>query len=101
MAGLVGISCCVGPTALALVGLISGATAYTVANDLYDSWAWGFRAAGLAVATALVWWSLRRRNACSIDGLKQARTGLVRIALAGVVTYGILYALTTWLGTFA
>jgi hypothetical protein len=101
VAGLVGIMCCVGPTVLALVGLISGATAFSLATDLYDGWAWAFRLAGLAVAAGLVWWSLRRRNACSLGGVARARTGLVKIVAVGVMTYGGLYALTTWLGTFA
>lgn len=33
--GLVGILCCVGPTALALFGIVSAGTAFVWANDLY------------------------------------------------------------------
>lgn len=36
ISGLVGMLCCVGPTILALVGIISAATAFAWANDLYE-----------------------------------------------------------------
>ena len=35
--GLVGIACCVGPTMLALLGVVSAGTAFVWANDLYDN----------------------------------------------------------------
>lgn len=65
ISGLVGMLCCVGPTILALVGIISAATAFAWANDLYDNYAWWFRVSGLAVLAILVWWALRHRNRCS------------------------------------
>ncbi len=101
VSGLVAILCCVGPAALALIGLISGATAYAVATELYANWAWGFRLAGIAVAAGLVWWALRRRRACSLAGLRRSWRSLLLIAVVGSVTYVALYAFTTWLGTFA
>lgn len=99
--GVVAILCCAGPAALALVGVISGASAYAVATDLYANWAWGFRLAGITVAAGLVWWALRRRNACNMHGLRRSWRNLVVLAAAGVMTYAGLYALTTWLGTLA
>lgn len=60
-------------------------TAFAWATNLYDNHAWWFRLGGLAVLALLVWISLRRRNQCSI----------------AAATYGTLYGLTTWLGTFA
>ncbi|WP_393916653.1 hypothetical protein [Halostreptopolyspora alba] len=60
-----GILCCVGPTVLALLGIVSAGTAFVWATDLYDGYAWWFRLAGLAVLAGLVWWSLRRRGVCS------------------------------------
>ncbi len=101
VSGLVAILCCVGPAALALVGVISGATAYALATELYANWAWGFRLAGIAVAAGLMWWALRRRDACNLDGLRRSWRSLVLIAVVGSVTYVALYAFTTWLGTFA
>lgn len=99
LSGLVAILCCVGPAALALLGLIGGATAYTLATDLYTEWGWWFRAAGLLVAAALVWIALRRRDACHADGVRRSWRSLAVIVVVGGLTYGILYALTTWLGT--
>ncbi len=99
--GLVGILCCVGPTVLALVGLVSAGTAFAWATNLYDNYAWWFRLGGLAVLAGLVWWSLRRRNQCSVAGMRRWRWRLLAVLAVAVGTYVALYALTTWLGTFA
>lgn len=99
--GLVGILCCVGPTVLALFGIVSGATALAWATDLYDNYAWWFRLAGLAVLVGLVVGSLRRRNQCSIDGVRKLKWRLLTVAAIAVGTYVVLYAVTTWLGTYA
>jgi hypothetical protein len=58
--GVAGILCCVGPTILALFGIVSAATAFAWANNLYDNYAWWFRLGGLAVLAGLIWFSLRR-----------------------------------------
>ena len=39
LAGLTGIMCCVGPTVLAMVGVVGAGTAYAWANTLYDGYA--------------------------------------------------------------
>jgi hypothetical protein len=99
--GLVGILCCVGPTVLALLGIVTAGTAFAWATNLYDSYAWWFRLGGLTVLSGLVWWSLRQRNQCSIAGLRRWRWRLLAVLAVAVGTYLALYALTTWLGTFA
>ncbi|MDV6013632.1 hypothetical protein [Haloechinothrix sp. LS1_15] len=99
--GLVGILCCVGPTVLALLGVVSAGTAFVWATELYDGYAWWFRLAGLAVLALLVWLSLRRRDQCSVAGLRRWRWRLAGTLAVAVGTYVALYALTTWLGTFA
>jgi hypothetical protein len=99
--GLVGILCCVGPTVLALIGVISAGTAYAWANDLYDGYAWWFRLAGLAVLAGLVYLTLKRRNVCSVAGVRKLRWRLIFVLAIAIGTYGVLYAFTTWLGTFA
>lgn len=99
--GLVGILCCVGPTALALLGLVSAGTAFAWATDLYDSYAWWFRLGGLIVLALLVWWNLRRRDQCNIAGVRRWRWRLAGVLAIAVLTYAALYGLTTWLGTFA
>jgi hypothetical protein len=99
--GLVGILCCVGPTVLALLGIVSAGTAFAWATTLYDNYAWWFRLGGLAVPGGLVWWSLRRRNQCTVAGVRRWRWGLLGVLAVAVGTYAVLYAVTTWLGTLA
>lgn len=99
--GLVGILCCVGPTVLALLGLVSAGTAFAWATDLYDNYAWWFRLGGLAVLVLLIWWSLRRRNQCNVAGVRRWRWRLAGVLAIAVITYVALYGLTKWLGTFA
>lgn len=99
--GLTGILCCVGPTVLALLGIVSAGTAFVWATDLYDDYQWWFRLAGLLVMGLLVWVALRRRRICSLQGVRSVRYRLLMILGIAVVTYVALYALTTWLGTFA
>jgi hypothetical protein len=101
VAGLTGILCCVGPTVLALLGVVSAGTAFVWATDLYDGYAWWFRGAGLLVLVVLVTWSLRRRGQCSLTGARRVWPRLVGTLVVAVVTYAAMYALTTWLGTFS
>lgn len=97
--GLVGILCCVGPTVLALLGIVSAGTAFAWATGLYDNGAWWFRIGGLVVLVVLVWFSLRRRNQCDLAGVRRRRWRLLGVLAIAVGTYVILYAVTTWLGT--
>lgn len=90
-----------GPTVLAAVGVISGATALSWGNTLYDGYAWWFRLAGLTVLVGLVGWSLRRRSACTIAGARRIRIRLLGLVALAVATYVGLYALTSWLERFA
>lgn len=100
VAGVTGL-CCVGPTVLALLGFVSAGTAFVWANDLYDHYSWLFRLAGLAVLAGLVLWALRRRNQCTLDGVRRAWPRLALALGIAVGTYLVLYAVTTWLGTLA
>ncbi|KZS54811.1 hypothetical protein A4G26_18245 [Mycobacterium kansasii] len=99
--GLVGILCCVGPTVLAMFGIISGATALMWSNNLYGNYAWWFRLSGLGVLALLVWIALRRRNQCSLGGIRRLRWRLATLLGIAVGTYAALYAVTTWLERFA
>ncbi len=101
VAGLTGILCCVGPTVLALLGVITAGTAFAWSTHLYDGYAWWFRLGGLVVLTALAVWSLRRRNQCSLAGARRVWPRLAAAVLIAVATYAGLYAVTKWLGTFA
>lgn len=99
--GLVGMLCCVGPTALALLGVIGAGTAFAWATGLYDHYAWWFRLGGLAVLAGLVWWSLRRHGQCDLTGLRRWKWRLAGTLGIAAGTYALLYAVTTWLGTLA
>jgi hypothetical protein len=84
-----------------LLGIVSATTAFTWANTLYANYAWWFRLAGLGVLATLVWVALRRRNQCSIAGLRRSRWRLLGIFAIAVATYVALYGATTWLGAVA
>lgn len=99
--GLVGMLCCTGPAVLALIGVLGAGTAFAWATDLYDGYAWWFRLAGLAVTATLVVVALRRRGACSRRAVRRLRWRLPAVAVIAIATYGLLYGVTSWLGTFA
>ncbi len=99
--GVVGVLCCVGPTVLALIGVVSAGTAFVWATNLYNNDAWWFRLAGLAVTGVLVGVALRRRKQCSIAGVRKLRWRLLAMVGVAVATYGILYGVTTWLGNLS
>lgn len=84
-----------------MLGVVSAGTAFVWATDLYDGFAWSFRLAGLLVLAGLVYWSLRRRNQCSLAGIRSIRKRLLAVLGIAVGTYALLYAVTTWLGTLA
>ena len=99
--GLVGVLCCVGPTLLAMFGIISGAPALAWANNLYGNYAWWFRLSGLSVLALLVWIALRRRDQCSLAAVRRTRWRLLTVLAVAIGTYAVLYAVTTWLERFA
>jgi len=96
--GIVAMMCCVGPTLLALMGIVSATTAYGWAENLYGGYAWWFRAGGLVVMAGLLLLSLRRQRQCSLSGLRRLRSRLLTLLAAAVATYGVLYVATTLLG---
>lgn len=101
LGGVVGVHCCVGPTVLALFGVVAAGTAFVWANTLYDGYAWWFRLTGLGLMALLVYVSLRKRGQCSLRGAVSVRGQLLAMLAVATGTYVALYAVTTWLGTFA
>ena len=65
-AGLIAIGCCAGPTAAALLGIISASSAISLANNLYRHWDWAFLLAGTLTAAAVMLTSRRRARSCSL-----------------------------------
>jgi uncharacterized membrane protein len=99
LAGTTALLCCVGPTLLALLGIVSASTAFVWATDLYDGYAWWFRLAGLVLLAVLATIALRRRAQCTLGGVRSNWRRLAMALAVAVVTYIALYAATTWLGT--
>lgn len=95
LGGLTGILCCVGPTVLAIFGIVSAATAFSWATNLYDNYAWWFRIGGMLLMAGVIALALRRRNQCSLAGARNARKKILIALGVAVATYAALYALTT------
>jgi hypothetical protein len=101
VAGLAGISCCVGPTVLALLGLSSVSFAISLGNTLYYQYGWYFRGAALVLAAAGVVGLLRGRKSCTLRGAREQWRLLVTVVAAMVAVYAGFYWLTTWLARAA
>ncbi len=101
LAGLVGISCCVAPTIVALLGLISASVAIGLGTTLYSEYGWYFRGAGLVFAAIGVGGLLSRRRSCSPRGVRAQWRLLACTILSMVVVYAGLYWLTTLLARAA
>jgi hypothetical protein len=86
---------------LALVGVVGAGTAFVWATNLYDHDTWWFRLLGLAAMGLLVWVALRHRDTCSVAHLVRLRWRLLGLLAIGAATYGLLYWITTLLGTLA
>lgn len=98
LAGLVGISCCVTPAVLALLGLSSVSFAISLGNTLYYQYGWYFRGAALLLAGAGLYVNLKRRKACSLRGAKSQWRLMAAVFASMVVMYWILYLATSYLG---
>jgi len=95
LAGLLGISCCVTPTVLVLLGLASVSFAISLGNTLYYEYGWYFRGAAIVLAAAGAVRILRRRNACTLAGARAQWMFLATVVVSMVVVYVALYWLTS------
>jgi hypothetical protein len=95
LAGLVGISCCVTPTVLALLGLASASAAVSLGNTLYYQYGWWFRGAAVLLAGVGIVRMLRARRACSLRGAATHWRLLLTTALVMTAVYVFLAWLTT------
>lgn len=98
LAGLVGISCCVTPLVLVLLGLSSVSFGISLGNTLYYQYGWYFRGAALGLACSGLYVSLKRRKACSLRGAKAQWRMIVAVFASMVAVYWVLYLLTSYLG---
>ncbi len=97
VAGLAAISCCVGPTVLALLGLSSVSLAISLGNTLYYGYGWYFKGAAIVLAAAGVVGLLRGRRSCTLRGTRQQWRMLLTVVVTRAVVYTGLYLVTTWL----
>ena len=98
LSGLAGITCCVSPVVLVLLGIATAAEAVTLGDTLYYGYAWFFRAFGLAVAAIAVVLYLRRRGMCTLAGARRSWRLLAVLVVAGIGTYIGLFWFTKYLG---
>ncbi len=101
LAGLVGISCCVSPVVLVLLGLSSVSAAISLGSTLYYGYGWYFRGAALLLAAAGVFGILRGRRSCTLAGARVHWRLLVSVAVVMVAVYVSLYWLTAYLARSA
>lgn len=101
LAGVLGLGCCVAPTAAALFGLTSAAAAVDIGNSLYGDWGWAFKGAAVAFAGAAVWIQRRRAVACAVDKRPDVRRLTLWLVVTGLGAYGLLYAGTKALARLA
>ena len=98
LSGLVGISCCVTPAVLALVGLSSVSFALSLGNTLYYQYGWYFRGAALVLASAGLYVNLKRRKACTLQGAKSQWRMIAAVFVSMAIVYWVLYLVTSSLG---
>jgi hypothetical protein len=101
LAGLVGISCCVSPVVMVVLGLASVSFAISLGNTLYYGYGWYFRGAALILAAVGVFGILRGRNACSLRGARAQWRLLLTVVVAMVAVYISLYWFTSYLARSA
>jgi len=89
VAGLIGISCCVGPTVLALLGLSSVSFAISLSNTLYYEYGWYFRGAAVVLGALGVIGLLRARKSCTLRG---ARPHLLKVGIEPAVGHVVRVA---------
>lgn len=100
--------CCFTPAVLVLLGLSSVSFASSLADTLYGTYKWVFRAAGLLfLAAALFWYFYKREKICTIDAAKRNRTRIINTVLLALIIsvvlyivwlYVIVHYLGVWLG---
>ena len=101
LAGLVGISCCVTPTVLALFGLSSVSFALSLGTLLYEQYGWYFRGAAVVLVIAGVIGMLRARKACTLRGARGQWRLSATVAISMIAVYAVLYGVTKWLARLA
>jgi hypothetical protein len=101
LAGAIGLGCCLYPVALVLLGISSAASAVSLGRFLYGNWGWAFRLAAVTFAAAALALNRRRARSCPADRRPHLGRTAAWLIGSGIVTYALLYAVTTALGRLA
>lgn len=101
LAGLIGIGCCVYPVVLVLFGVATATAALDLGNRLFAEWGWAFKLAGASSAALAVATQWRRAKACPADARPSLRRNVLMVVGTALLTYGLLYGVTTGLGRAA
>lgn len=96
--------CCLSPLILVLLGFSTVAFAGSLADTLYGSYRWYFRAAGLVLLAASLFFYFRRtKGICSLDDVKRRRNEIINtvalVLILAVLGYGVfLYGVVEYAG---
>lgn len=83
-------TCCLSPVILVLLGLSTASFAGSLADTLYGTYKWVFRAVGLlALAGSLVFYLRREKNICTFDEALRRRNEIINLAAISLIV-GIL-----------
>lgn len=100
LCGLAAITCCVSPVVLVLLGVATAAQAVTLGDTLYYEYGWWFRGAGAFIGGVAIYLYLRRRQSCSVQGVRRFRGMLAAFAVAAGATYAGLFWFTKMLAVW-
>ncbi len=96
--------CCLSPVILVLLGLSTASFAASLADTLYGTYKWSFRALGLILLLAsLGWYFWKAKGICTLDAAKRRRNEILNtllvVLISGVVGYVVfLYVVVEYAG---
>jgi copper chaperone CopZ len=82
--GLIASMCCISPLLIVILGIGSVTFALTIAT--YKTW---FIVAGALVTGTALWYQLRRRNSCNLQGIRKNKALIITSAVTFAVVYSI------------
>ena len=96
--GIISLLCCVSPIFLVLLGLSSITGAIALGNFMFDNYKTYFISASILFFVGATIFKLKRKNQCSVSGIRKNQNMIITSAIIFVITYIFLYYFTTMLG---
>ena len=81
--------CCLSPVILVLLGLSTVSFATSLTDTLYGDYKWAFRALGLVLLVATLFFYFRKKGVCTLDQVKRERQKILNTVLISLIV-GIL-----------